>query len=139
MSSYILTKVETPHVPASRRRRQLQLLQDLCQLLSEQRIRPRQVVLLVERRQVVVNAKIIDDSQTLDGLAALGGRVVILESGFDDEKVYTIFGSTETDPANGRISNVSPIGNALIGRTAGEVVRVKAPKGEIEFEIVRVE
>ncbi len=130
MSRYILTKVETPHVPASRRRRQVQLLQDLCQLLSEQRIRP---------RQVVVNAKIIDDSQTLDGLAALGGRVVILESGFDDEKVYTIFGSTETDPANGRISNVSPIGNALIGRTAGEVVRVKAPKGEIEFEIVRVE
>ena len=125
-----MTKVETPHVPASRRRRQVQLLQDLCQLLSEQRIRP---------RQVVVNAKIIDDSQTLDGLAALGGRVVILESGFDDEKVYTIFGSTETDPANGRISNVSPIGNALIGRTAGEVVRVKAPKGEIEFEIVRVE
>lgn len=130
MSRYILTKVETPHVPASRRRRQVQLLQDLCQLLSEQRIRP---------RQVVVNAKIIDDSQTLDGLAALGGRVVILESGIDDEKVYTIFGSTETDPANGRISNVSPIGNALIGRTAGEVVRVKAPKGEIEFEIVRVE
>ena len=129
MSRYILTKVETPHVPASRRRRQVQLLQDLCQLLSEQRIRP---------RQVVVNAKIIDDSQTLDGLAALGGRVVILESGIDDEKVYTIFGSTETDPANGRISNVSPIGNALIGRTAGEVVRVKAPKGEIEFEIVRV-
>lgn len=130
MSRYILTKVETPHVPASRRRHQVQLLQDLCQLLSEQRIRP---------RQVVVNAKIIDDSQTLDGLAALGGRVVILESGIDDEKVYTIFGSTETDPANGRISNVSPIGNALIGRTAGEVVRVKAPKGEIEFEIVRVE
>lgn len=84
-------------------------------------------------------AQIFNDSQTPDGQVALGRRVVIRESGNDDEEVYTIVGSTETDPANGRISNESPIGKALIGRTAGEVVRVKAPEGEIEFGIVRVE
>ena len=70
---------------------------------------------------------------------ALGRRVVVRENGYNDEEVYTIVGSTETDPTNGRISNESPIGKALIGRTAGEVVRVEAPAGEIEFEIVRVE
>ncbi len=85
------------------------------------------------------NAKIIDDSQTPDGQVALGGSVVIRESGNDEEVFYTIVGSTETDPVNGRISNESLIGKALIGRVAGEVVRVTAPDGEIEFEIVRVE
>ena len=70
---------------------------------------------------------------------ALGRRVVIREYGYDDEEEYTIVGPTETDPNNGRISSESPIGRALIGRTAGEVVRVNAPVGEIDFEIVRVE
>ena len=85
------------------------------------------------------NAQIIDDTQTTDDQVALGRRVVVRENGYDDEEVYTIVGSTETDPSNGRISNESPIGKALIGRTAGDVVRVEVPTGEIEFEVVRVE
>lgn len=85
------------------------------------------------------NAQIIDDTQTPDDQVALGRSVVVKENGYDDEEIYTIVGSTETDPSNGRISNESPIGKALIGRTAGDVVRVDAPAGEIEFEIVRVE
>ena len=85
------------------------------------------------------NAQIIDDTQTPDDQVALGRSVVVRENGYDDEEIYTIVGSTETDPSNGRISNESPIGKALIGRTAGDVVRVEAPVGEIEFEIVRVE
>jgi transcription elongation factor GreA len=92
-----------------------------------------------ELKVKIHNAQIIDASQTPDDQVALGRSVVIRENGYDDEEVYTIVGSTETAPANGRISNESPIGKALIGRTAGEVVRVKAPKGAIEFEIVRVE
>ncbi len=85
------------------------------------------------------NAQIIDDAQTPDDQVALGRSVVVRENGYDDEEIYTIVGSTETDPSNGRISNESPIGKALIGRTAGDVVRVEAPAGELEFEIVRVE
>ncbi|MCY4090661.1 MAG: transcription elongation factor GreA [Caldilineaceae bacterium] len=92
-----------------------------------------------ELKVKIHNAQIIDESETPDNLVALGRRVVVRESGYNDEEVYTIVGSTETDPTNGRISNESPIGKALIGRTAGEVVRVEAPAGEIEFEIVRVE
>lgn len=85
------------------------------------------------------NAQIIDDTQTPNDQVALGRSVVVKENGYEDEEIYTIVGSTETDPSNGRISNESPIGKALIGRTAGDVVRVDAPAGEIEFEIVRVE
>ncbi len=92
-----------------------------------------------ELKVKIHNAQIIDDSQTPDNQVALGRRVVVREGGYDDEEVYTIVGSTETDPGNGRISNESPIGKALLGHTAGDVVRVEAPVGEIEFEIVRVE
>ena len=92
-----------------------------------------------EFKAKIRRAHIIDDSQIPDSQVALGRRVVIREYGYDEEEVYTIVGPTETDPNNGRISNESPIGRALIGRTAGEVVRVNAPVGEIDFKIVRVE
>ena len=92
-----------------------------------------------ELKVKIHNAQIIDDTQTPDNQVALGRSVVVRENGYDDEEIYTIVGSTETDPSNGRISNESPIGKALLGRTAGDVVRVDAPAGEIEFEIVRVE
>ncbi|MXX25523.1 MAG: transcription elongation factor GreA [Caldilineaceae bacterium SB0668_bin_21] len=92
-----------------------------------------------ELKVKIHNAQIIDDTQTPDDQVALGRSVVVRENGYDAEEIYTIVGSTETDPSNGRISNESPIGKALIGRTAGDVVRVDAPAGEIEFEIVRVE
>lgn len=92
-----------------------------------------------ELKVKIHNAQIIDDSQTPDDQVALGRSVVVRENGYDDEEIYTIVGSTETDPSNGRISNESPIGKALLGRIAGDVVRVEAPAGEIEFKIVRVE
>ena len=92
-----------------------------------------------ELKVKIFNAQIIDDSQTPDNQVALGRRVVVRENGYVAEEIYTIVGSTETDPSNGRISNESPIGKALLGHAAGDVVSVKAPAGEIEFEIVRVE
>ena len=92
-----------------------------------------------ELKVKIHNAQIIDETQTPDDQVALGRSVVVRENGYDDEEIYTIVGSTETDPSNGRISNESPIGKALIGRSAGDVVRVEAPAGEIEFQIVRVE
>jgi transcription elongation factor GreA len=92
-----------------------------------------------ELKVKIHNAQIIDDTQTPDNEVALGRSVVVRENGYDAEEIYTIVGSTETDPNNGRISNESPIGKALLGHTAGDVVSVKAPAGEIEFEIVRVE
>ena len=92
-----------------------------------------------ELKVKIHNAQIIDDTQTPDDEVALGRSAVVRENGYDDEEIYTIVGSTETDPSNGRISNESPIGKALLGRTAGDVVRVDAPAGAIEFEIVRVE
>ena len=85
------------------------------------------------------NAQIIDDSNSPANLVGLGRRVVVQEEGSSDEESYVIVGSTEADPRNGRISNESPIGKALIGKRKGAKVTVNTPGGNINFKILRIE
>ena len=56
-----------------------------------------------------------------------------------DEETYDIVGSAEADPVNGRISNESPIGKALLGAKTGDKVIAETPGGEIGFKVVKVE
>ncbi len=68
------------------------------------------------------------------------GLAVTIKSKGKEEVTYTIVGSQDSDPAQNKISNLSPIGRALIGKKAGDVVRVKTPKGEeVEYEIINIE
>lgn len=92
-----------------------------------------------ELENIVKRAEIIEEDATPTDAAALGRTVVIKEVGTDFEESYAIVGKTEADPANGKISNESPMGKALIGRKIGSTVTVETPGGEIEFEIVRVQ
>jgi transcription elongation factor GreA len=69
----------------------------------------------------------------------VGTLVTITEDGSTDEETYTIVGAAEANPREGKISNESPIGSALLGRRKGEKVRVKTPGGEIIFKIKRIE
>lgn len=69
---------------------------------------------------------------------SLGCQVTVAEEGFEPE-TYTIVGSAEADPGNGRISNESPLGKALMGHGVGEQVTYQAPGGKIAVEIVRIE
>lgn len=85
------------------------------------------------------NAKIIDDTESPSDKVALGRKVVVQEVGTSDEESYVIVGSTEADPRNGRISNESPIGKALMGKRKGATVSVSTPGGTIDFKILRVE
>jgi len=85
------------------------------------------------------NAQIIEDSDSPRGKVALGRKVVVQEDGFDREESYVIVGSTEADPGNGRISNESPMGKALLGKRKGAKVTVAAPGGKIKFKILRIE
>lgn len=85
------------------------------------------------------NAQIIDDTNSPANLVALGRKVVVQEEGTSDEESYVIVGSTEADPRNGRISNESPIGKALMGKRKGAKVTVSTPGGSIEFKILRIE
>jgi transcription elongation factor GreA len=62
---------------------------------------------------------------------------VVIKSG-DGEETFTIVGSAEAAPREGRISNESPVGAALMGRKKGETVTVQAPSGPIDYTLVRI-
>jgi transcription elongation factor GreA len=82
-------------------------------------------------------AEIIQDNGKND-VVDVGAKVTIQEDGMDPEK-YTIVGAVEANPHNGKISNESPLGRALIGHVAGDNVTVKAPNGEFMVTILKVE
>lgn len=80
-------------------------------------------------------AKIIDNGGKTD-VVRVGSTVTVVEDGFDDEpETYYIVGVHEADPGNGRISNESPIGKALLGRKVGDTVSAQVPAGELRFRI----
>jgi len=70
---------------------------------------------------------------------ALGSRVTVQERGSDNVETYFIVGSAEADPSQGRISNVSPMGRALMERAAGDEVVVDTPGGKLYFEVMSIE
>jgi transcription elongation factor GreA len=88
-------------------------------------------------KNILTSAKIINHNgpkETVD----IGCKVTIRDVEYGDEETYTIVGSTEVDPGNGRISYKSPIGHALMGHRIGDMVAVEAPAGSVEFEIVKI-
>jgi transcription elongation factor GreA len=82
-------------------------------------------------------AVIIEENGPTDQVG-LGSRVTVVEDGCEDEEVYHIVGPAEADPANGKVSNESPLGRALWGRRVEDAVTVEAPGGEIVFKIVSI-
>lgn len=83
-------------------------------------------------------AEIVDNANIDKNEVALGKSVVFQEVGDDEEEEYEIVGTAEADPFSGKISNESPIAQALIGRKVGDVVKIPLPMGEIEVKIVDV-
>ena len=83
-------------------------------------------------------AEIVDNANIDKNEVALGKAVVFQEIGDDEEEEYEIVGTAEADPFSGKISNESPIAQALIGRKVGDVVKIPLPMGEIEVKIVDV-
>ncbi len=84
------------------------------------------------------NVKILDADELSTEEIKVGCKVRLKDIEFDEELMYHIVGSTEADPANGRISNESPVGKALIGHKVGEKVTVEAPGGDILFEVLEI-
>jgi transcription elongation factor GreA len=83
------------------------------------------------------SAQVIDASE-LDTSVVRVGSVVAGKDENGKDFSYTIVGSTEADPRNGRLSNESPVGKALVGRQKGETVTVPAPKGERKLTISKI-
>jgi transcription elongation factor GreA len=83
------------------------------------------------RRAVVV------EDEVVTGKVVVGSTVTVEIAG--DELRYTIVGSTEADPAAGRLSMASPVGAALLGAVAGADVEVRTPRGNVRYRVVSVE
>ena len=86
---------------------------------------------------VLRSAQIISNTGASD-VVSVGSQVTIVEDGESDEEVYTIVGAAEANPSEGKISNLSPIGSALIGAKKGEKVRVQTPGGQIIFKVKKI-
>lgn len=84
------------------------------------------------------NAKVISDDDIDSKTVQIGNKVTVLDIEMNEEIEYTIVGATEVDVMNNKISNESPMGEALIGKKKGAKVKVLAPIGEIEYKIVNI-
>ena len=84
------------------------------------------------------HARIIDESEIDTKTVQIGNTVKIKDLEFYEDLEYTIVGSTEVDLANGKISNESPIGAALLGAKKNEVVEANTPGGIVKFKILSI-
>lgn len=87
---------------------------------------------------MIRNAKIISEDEMSGDTVTLGRSVTFIELPDGEEETYTIVGSAEADPFNGKISNDSPIAKSLIGHKVGEEVKVQTPGGEMDVRIITI-
>lgn len=86
---------------------------------------------------ILRSAEIISTTGKSDEVR-VGSKVTIRFDGEDEDETYMIVGAAEANPSEGKISHVSPIGKALIGRKKGENVQASTPSGEIAFKIRKI-
>lgn len=84
------------------------------------------------------NAKIIEQGELSTENVTLGCKVILKDLEFGDELEYTIVGSAEADPMEFRISNESPVGQAIIGQKVGSTVEVNVPAGILKYKILEI-
>ena len=93
---------------------------------------------IAEIEAILKNAQIIDESELTNEHIHIGSKVKVHDFDFDEDIEYQIIGSGEADPFNGKLSDESPVGSALIGHKVGDVVEVNTPDGTVKFEILEI-
>lgn len=94
---------------------------------------------IAELEEILSNYTIISEQEKNMDIVHVGNTVVVEDLEFSEEETYQIVGSQEADPMNGRISEESPFGRALLGKQAGDEVVVEAPAGNIRYKIVAIQ
>ena len=93
---------------------------------------------ITELEELILNAVIVDESKIDTSIVNMGSVVKVYDVEFDETDEYSIVGSNEVDALANKISDMSPIGKALIGRKAGDEVTVETPGGLVHLRIVEV-
>ncbi len=91
-----------------------------------------------ELTKLLGNVVIIEENNEARDLVEIGSKVTIQEDG-EEEETYFLVGPQEADPAKGRISYSSPIGEAVLGHKAGETVTAVTPAGQIRIKIITIQ
>lgn len=91
-----------------------------------------------ELEKILKNAEVVvEDEVDLDKIS-IGCSIRLLDCEFDEELEYKIVGSTEANSLKGKISNESPVGKALLGKKAGDIITVETPAGEFQYKVLSI-
>src|SRR3712207_5067061 len=93
---------------------------------------------IIKLENMVRTAVIIDENNVDLDVITIGSIAKIYDEDFDEEVEYSIVGSAEADPYNGKISNESPVGKALLGGKVGETIEVNVPDGIIKLKVLEI-
>ena len=96
------------------------------------------VTRIQELEELILHAEVIKEGELDTNTVHLGSTVKLFDFDMDEEVEYSLVGTNEVDALNGKISDQSPIGSALIGARKGETVAVATPNGEIKFKVLDV-
>lgn len=92
-----------------------------------------------ELENLIENAVVVDENSLETGIISLGSVVILHDMDDDEDITYSIVGSNEVDPLDNKISDLSPIGHAIMGKRAGDEVQVEVPNGSVlRFQVVDV-
>ena len=91
-----------------------------------------------EMEDILLSCQVVDDKKSSKEIVEIGSTVRLYDEEFDEELEYKILGSTESDPANGIISNMSPVGSALLGHKKCDEIRVKLNGDFIVYKILEI-
>ena len=93
---------------------------------------------IAEIEDVLSHAVVIEDENEASGRAGLGCTVVVEDLANGEQKTYRITGSQEANPMEGKLSDDSPFGRAVVGKAEGETFMVMAPSGSYEMKLVKI-
>ncbi len=93
---------------------------------------------IVQIEETLRNAQIISKANNDTSKVGVGATLEVYDMNFDENMILKIMGSIESDPMSGKISNESPLGKALIGKSKGDVVEVQTPAGIQKYKILSI-
>lgn len=93
---------------------------------------------ILQLENMLKHAVVVDESEISTDIIMVGSIVKVMDFEFDEEVEYSIVGSAEADPMNFKISNESPVGEALMGKKVGDVIEVNVPGGVTKFEVLGI-
>ena len=93
---------------------------------------------IADIESMLKNVKIIDESELSTEVIHIGSKIKVNDVEFDEVCDYQIVGSNEADPANGRISDESPVGKSLLGHKVVDRVEIETPAGTMVYEVLEI-